>query len=266
MQRTLSALPLNDVILEGRLREAVARINPAIPVEAQEQAVKEVLVRVNQIGSPSELLSANEDFHRLLTDGVEVEYQHEGRTKGDKVWLIDFDVQGSAGVAGGGNPGTSDSIANNDCLVVNQFTVIENHTNKRPDLILFVNGLPLVVIELKNAVSENATVRSAYQQLQTYKNTISSLFVTNGLLIASDGLEARMGSLSAGFTRFMAWKTSDGRREASHLVSQLETMIQGVLAPATLLELIRHFTVFEKSRRDDVKTGLGGVKKEPDRQ
>lgn len=226
-----------DVILEGRLREAVARINPTIPADAQEQAVKEVLSV-----SPLELLSANETFHRLLTDGVEVEYQHEGRTRGDKVWLVDFDDPGS-----------------NDCLVVNQFTVIENHVNKRPDLILFINGLPLVVIELKNAASENATVRSAYQQLKTYKNTIPSLFVPNGLLVASDGLEARMGSLSAGFTRFMAWKTSDGRQEASHLISQLETLIQGVLAPATLLELIRHFTVFEKSRRDDAKTGLTTV-------
>lgn len=226
-----------DVILEGRLREAVARINPTIPADAQEQAVKEVLSV-----SPLELLSANETFHRLLTDGVEVEYQHEGRTRGDKVWLVDFDDPGS-----------------NDCLVVNQFTVIENHVNKRPDLILFINGLPLVVIELKNAASENATVRSAYQQLKTYKNTIPSLFVPNGLLVASDGLEARMGSLSAGFTRFMAWKTSDGRQEASHLISQLETLIQGVLAPATLLELIRHFTVFEKSRRDDAKTSLTTV-------
>ena len=224
----------SDVVLERRLREAVTHINPTIPPEAREQAVKEVLGI-----SPLELLAANETFHRLLTDGVEVEYQHAGRTKGDKVWLVDF----------------ADPSAN-DCLVVNQFTIVENHVNKRPDLILFINGLPLVVIELKNAASENATVRSAYQQLQTYKNTISSLFVTNSLLVASDGLEARMGSLSAGFTRFMAWKTSDGRREASHLVSQLETLIQGLLAPATLLELIRHFTVFEKSRRDDAKTGL----------
>ncbi len=223
-----------DVILEGRLREALARINPTIPLDAQEQAIKEVL-RI----SPSELLSANETFHRLLTDGVEVEYQYEGRTKGDKVWLVDFAVP-----------------AANDCAVVNQFTVIENQINKRPDLILFINGLPLVVIELKNAASENATVRSAYQQLQTYKDSIPSLFVANSLLVASDGLEARMGSLSAGFTRYMAWKTADGKSEASHLVSQLETLIRGVLAPVTLLELIRHFTVFEKSRRVDAKTGL----------
>ena len=227
----------SDVILEGRLRDAVARLNPSIPAEAREQAIKEVL-RI----SPLELLAANETFHKLLTNGVEVEYQFQGRTKGDKVWLVDFDDPDA-----------------NDCLVVNQFTVVENHINKRPDLILFINGLPLVVMELKNAASENATVRAAFEQLQTYKNTIPSLFVANGLLVASDGLEARMGSLSAGYTRFMAWKTADGKREASHLISQLETLIRGVLAPATLLEVIRHFTVFEKSRREDPKTGLTTV-------
>lgn len=226
-----------DVILEPRLQDAVARLNPTIPPDAREQAIKDVL-RIDS----TELLAANQTFHTLLTDGVEVEYQHEGRTKGDKVWLVDFD-----------NP------AANDCLVVNQFTIIENNVNKRPDLILFINGLPLVVIELKNAADENATVRSAYQQLQTYKNTIPGLFVTNSLLVASDGLEAKMGSLSAGFSRFMAWKTSDGKQEASHLVSQLETLIRGVLAPATLLELVRHFTVFEQSRREDPKTGLTTV-------
>lgn len=227
----------SEVFLEGRLRAAVARLNPSIPMDAQEQAIKEVL-RV----SPLELLAANESFHTLLTNGVEVEYRHEGQTKGDKVWLVDFDRPDA-----------------NDCLAVNQFTIVENHVNKRPDLILFINGFPLVVIELKNAASEHATVRSAYEQLQTYKSTLPRLFVANGLLVASDGLEARMGSLSAEYTRFMAWKTVDGEKEASHLVSQLETLIRGVLSPATLLELIRHFTVFEKTRRQDPKTGLTTV-------
>jgi type I restriction enzyme R subunit len=245
-----------DVILEGRLREAVARINPAIPPEGQEQALKVV----GHAALCPTYMEANETFHQLLTNGVEVEYRHEGRTKGDKVWLVDFD-----------NP------ESNDCLVVNQFTVIENNTNKRPDLILFINGMPLVVIELKNAVSENATVRSAYEQLQTYKNTIPSLFVTNGLLIASDGLEARMGSLSAGYTRFMAWKRPDvgwakrsvpnnfgsdvghGLSAFAQPTPELETLIKGALGPARLLELIRHFTVFEKESREDPKTGLTTV-------
>ncbi|ADE14067.1 type I site-specific deoxyribonuclease, HsdR family [Nitrosococcus halophilus Nc 4] len=235
-----------DEFLVGRLQDAVARLNPTIPPDAQEQAIKEILRLAVETGSTRELLAANEAFHRLLTNGVEVEFQHEGRTKGDKVWLVDF-----------ANP------AANDCLVVNQFTVTtksgHGHVNKRPDLVLFINGLPLVVVELKNAASENATVRSAYEQLQTYKHAIPSLFLANGLLVASDGLEARMGSLSAGFSRFMAWKTTDGKKEASHRVGQLETLIQDVLKPATLLELIRHFTVFEKSRREDPKTGLTTV-------
>jgi type I restriction enzyme R subunit len=140
--------------------------------------------------------------------------------------------------------------------VANQLTVIENGVNKRPDVVLFVNGLPLVVIELKNAADENASVKSAYKQLQTYKATIPSLFTYNGLMIVSDGLEAKTGSLSADLSRFMAWKTADGKEEASNLVSQLETLIKGMLNKATLLDLIRHFIVFEKSKTEDPKTGV----------
>jgi type I restriction enzyme R subunit len=132
--------------------------------------------------------------------------------RGDLVWLVDFS-----------NP------ENNDFVVANQLTVIENGVNKRPDVVLFVNGLPLVVIELKNATDENASVKSAYKQLQTYKATIPSLFTYNGLMIVSDGLEAKAGSLSAELSRFMAWKTADGKEEASNLVSQLETLIKGML-------------------------------------
>ncbi len=244
-----------DVILADRLRSAIARINPTVPMDAQEQAIKEVL----NAHAP-ELLASNEAFHRLLTEGVEVEYQYEGRTKGDKVWLVDF-----------ANPEA------NDCLVVNQFTIIEDHVNKRPDLILFINGLPLVVIELKNAANENATLKSAFTQLRNYKSAIPSLFTYNGLLVASDGLEARMGSLSAGFSRFMTWKSPhpgplpQGEGEKAPLPEgegfgvraisaikepELQTLIQGALGPATLLELIRHFTVFEKESREDAKTGL----------
>ncbi|MBW1728829.1 MAG: HsdR family type I site-specific deoxyribonuclease, partial [Deltaproteobacteria bacterium] len=173
-----------------------------------------------------------------LTEGIKVSYQKDGNERGDLVWLIDFK-----------NP------ENNDFLVVNQFTVIENGVNKRPDVVLFVNGLPLVIIELKNPADENATVKSAYEQLQTYKQTISSLFTYNEILVISDGLEARAGSLSAGFDRFMAWKSSDGKIEASHLISQLETLIKGMLNKETLLDLIRHFIVFDKSKREDKETG-----------
>ncbi len=155
------------------------------------------------------------------------------------MWLIDF-----------ANP------ENNEFVVANQFTVIENHQNKRPDLVLFVNGIPLVVIELKNAVDENATIKAAYQQLETYKQAIPSLFTSNAFVVISDGLEAKAGSLSAGYSRFMSWKSADGKAEASHLVSQLEVLINGMLNKATLLDLLRHFIVFEKSKKEDPKTGV----------
>ncbi len=221
-----------DVILLTRLRQAVTRINPTLPPAALDEAIK----TIQRISSP-ELLVNNESFHRLLTEGVNVSYQKDGNTRGDLVWLVDFD-----------NPD------NNEFVVANQFTIIENNQNKRPDLILFVNGLPLVVIELKNAVDENTTLNSAYKQLETYKQTIPSLFTFNGFVVISDGLEAKAGSISAGLSRFMAWKSADGKAEASHLVSQLETLIDGMLNKATLLDLIRHFIVFEKSSKEDPKT------------
>jgi type I restriction enzyme R subunit len=139
---------------------------------------------------------------------------------------------------------------------LNQFTIIENHSNKRPDVILFVNGLPLVVIELKNPADENATIHSAFKQIQTYKQAIPALFTYNGFLVISDGLEAKSGSISAGFSRFMAWKTADGKVEASLLIGQLETLIRGMLDKKTLLDLIRHFIVFEKSKKEDKETGI----------
>ena len=171
-----------DVLLLNKLKEAIRRINPNVPHENQEEAIKEIL----RLNSP-DLITNNEHFHRMLTEGINVSYQVDNHPRGDLVWLIDFD-----------NPG------NNDFVVANQFTIIENGINKRPDIILFVNGIPLVVIELKNPADENATVRSAFRQLQTYKELIPSLFTYNAFMIASDGLEAKGGSLSAGFTRFMA--------------------------------------------------------------
>ncbi len=231
-----------EVLLLARLKGAIARINPTLPATALDETIK----TVQRISSP-ELLANNEAFHRLLTEGVNVSYQKDGSQRGDLVWLIDF-----------ANPD------NNEFLVVNQYTIIENNQNKRPDLILFVNGLPLVVIELKNAVDENTTLNSAYKQLETYKQAIPSLFSYNGFVVISDGLEAKAGSISAGLSRFMAWKSADGKTDASHLVSQLETLINGMLNKATLLDLIRHFIVFEKSSKEDIKTGqisISAVKK-----
>ncbi|MBP1909355.1 type I restriction endonuclease subunit R [Methanolobus bombayensis] len=223
-----------DVLLLERLRTAVGRINPGVPADAREDAIRQL----QRLNSP-ELISNNEAFHRMLTEGVNVSYQKDGINRGDLVWLVDFK-----------NP------ENNDFLVTNQFTVIENDVKKRPDIILFVNGLPLVVIELKNPADENATVKSAFKQLQTYKQTIPSLFAYNGFMVISDGLEAKSGSLSAGFSRFMAWKSSDGNVEASPPIGQLETLINGMLEKTTLLDLIRHFIVFEKSKKEDSATGI----------
>ena len=226
-----------DVMLLERLRTAVGRINPKVPADIREDAIKQI----QRIGYP-ELIANNEAFHRLLTEGIKVTFQKNGHSRGDLVWLVDFK-----------NP------ENNDFLVANQFTLIENNVNKRPDVVLFINGLPLVVIELKNPVDENATVRSAFKQFQTYKQAIPSLFTYNGIMIISDGLEAKAGSISAGFTRFMAWKTADGKVEASPLIGQLETLIKGMLDKKTLLDLIRHFIVFEKNKKEDKETGIISV-------
>ena len=223
-----------EVLLPDVLKSAINRINRKIPATAREDAYKQV----ERIHS-SELIVNNETFHRLLTEGVKVSYQKDGNDRGDIVWLIDFD-----------NP------EDNEFTVVNQFTIIENNINKRPDIILFINGLPLVVIELKNPTDESATILSAFKQLQTYKATIPSLFTYNCISVISEGLEAKAGSISSGFSRFMAWKSADGETEASHLISQLETLIKGMLNKQTLLDLVRHFIVFEKSKSEDVKTGI----------
>ncbi|MDD2465788.1 MAG: type I restriction endonuclease subunit R [Desulfobulbus sp.] len=224
----------SDVLLNGRIEQAIRRINPKLPSAVLQVALKEV----QRINSP-DLLTNNETFHRLLTEGVKVSYQKDGNERGEQVWLIDF-----------AKPD------NNEFVVANQFTVIENHQNKRPDLVLFINGIPLVVIEVKNAADENATLKAAWRQIETYKQTIPSLFATNAFSVISDGLEAKAGSLSAGFSRFMTWKSADGKTEASALVSQLETLINGMLNKSTLLDLVRHFIVFEKSKKEDPKTGV----------
>ena len=218
-----------EVVLKQRLENAVRRINPTIPLDAQQDAVKQIL----RIASP-DVLSNNETFHRLLTEGIPVTKRVDGQVRGDRVFLIDFE-----------NP------LHNEFLVVNQFTIVENGVNKRPDIILFVNGLPLVVIELKNATDDKTTIQSAFRQIETYKAMISSLFTFNAFSVISDGLEAKAGTISAGLSRFMAWKTSDGVKEASKQISQLETLIKGMLQPSVLLDLVRHFVVFEKFKKED---------------
>ena len=229
-----------QVILKGRLQKAIAKINPHIPAHIQEQAVQKVI----NIYSPV-LLFNNETFHQYLVETVKIPYQLDGYDRSHEVALFDFE-----------NP------LNNEFLVVNQYTIVENNNNKRPDVLLFVNGIPLVVIELKNAADENATLQKAFNQLQTYKSAIPSLFTYNAICIISDGHECKAGSVSAGITRYMAWKTADGKKEASRFAPQIETMIRGMLNPATLLDLVRNFIVFEKTKKIDTKTGLTQIETE----
>ena len=221
-------------LILGRLKKAVREINPGIPIDSQNEAIK----ALQRISSP-EILANNETFHRFMTEGIPVSRQMEGNERGDRVWLIDFNHPEA-----------------NEFIVTNQYTIIENGHNKRPDIILFVNGIPLVVIELKNATDENATVHAAYKQIETYKAMVPGLFTFNAFNIISDGLEAKAGSLSAEYSRYMAWKSSDGLAEASHLVSQLETLIHGMLNKQTLIDLVRHFIVFQTSKKEDPKTGI----------
>lgn len=222
-----------EVLLKDRFLNAIEKINPSLPHNALHDAIKQC----ERIKS-SELLSDNEAFHKLLVEGVKVDMQRDGITRGEIVHLVDFE-----------------DVSNNDFVVANQFTIIENGHNKRPDIILFINGLPLVVIELKNAVDENATIRSAYSQIDTYKSLIPSLFTYNAFCVISDGCEAKAGTISAGLSRYMAWKSSDGESEASKLIPQLETLIKGMLNPLVLLDLVRSFIVFEKSKKED-KNGI----------
>ncbi|MEM0542607.1 type I restriction endonuclease subunit R [Flavobacterium sp. j3] len=223
-----------QIVLVERLRKSVAVLNPNILHDAQEQAIQKVL----RIYSP-ELLHNNETFHQLLVEKVKIPYQQDGFERSYEVALIDFE-----------NP------LNNEFLCVNQYTIVEKNQNKRPDVLLFVNGLPLVVIELKNAADENATMRKAFDQLQTYKSTIPSLFTYNAICVISDGMECKAGSVSAGYSRFMTWKTADGKKEASRFIPQLEILLKGMLNPSTLLDLVRNFIVFDKSKKEDAKTGI----------
>jgi len=220
-----------DVVLTTRFRDAIDKLNPALSQDAKEDALKKVL----RTDSPN-LLINNETFHKYLTDGVDVEVRTESGIRGEKVYIVDF-----------ANP------ENNEFLAINQFTIIEGNQNRRPDIILFVNGLPLVVVELKNAVDENATIKSAYNQIQTYKQAIPSLFTYNELLIVSDGWDALCGTLTSGFGRFMSWKTKDGKTEASHLDMGMQVMFNGMLNKKTLLDLICQFIVFEKSDSKTLK-------------
>ena len=207
-----------QVVLSFRLREAIRRLNPDIPTAAREDALKQVM----DLGIPV-LLSANRQFHRLLVAGVPVQYQKDGETRGDFVRLIDW--------------ANSD---HNDWLAINQFSIKGPHHTRRPDIILFVNGLPLVLMELQNPADHNADIWRAYDQIQTYKEQIPDVFQTNEVLVISDGTEALLGSLSSNSERFMAWRTIDGATlDPLGEFNELQTLVRGVLAPTYLLDYLR---------------------------
>src|SRR6202050_3288549 len=213
-----------DVVLVKRLRETLQRINPDVPAEAVDEAVRRVLHP-----ETASLIENNRRFHQMLVEGVPVEYRRDdGSIAGDLVKLIDFDKP-----------------ENNDWASINQFTVIENKTNRRPDILVFINGLPLGVIELKNIGDEKATVRGAFNQINTYKSDVPSLFAYNEIAVISDGSHAKAGTLTADWERYMPWRTVDGKDIAPKGSLQLDVLIKGIFEKNRFLDLVRNFIVFE---------------------
>ncbi|MFB7350809.1 type I restriction endonuclease subunit R [Bacillus thuringiensis] len=222
----------HDVVLVDRLRDSLQKINPTLEKKVIEEAIQKIIANA----SPNIVLN-NKQFHKFVTDGIEIQTQGtDGYNPTVSVYVFDFE-----------NP------KNNNFMAVNQFTVIEGQANKRPDIIVFVNGLPLVVIELKNATNEDVDITDAYNQLQTYKQAIPTLFRYNAFLIASDGINARVGSLTANEERFMKWRTVDGETLASPAEPQLEVMIKGVLEPSRLLNVVQNFILFQTDGVDTFK-------------
>jgi type I restriction enzyme R subunit len=221
-----------DVLLRGRLEEAIRRLNP----EAPEAAIIETLRKVT-VPDGASLLQSNRTFHRLLRDGVEVEVAGDnGEVLHPRLRLIDFDAPDE-----------------NDWVAVNQFTIIEGHCNRRPDILVFLNGLPIVVFELKNLADESATIQDAYNQIQTYKQQIPSLFVFNELVVLSDGFTARVGTFTAPWQRYAPWRTVDGQEVAPPGTLEQKTLIEGMFEKRRFLELLRSFIVFEDEKHGTVK-------------
>jgi len=227
----------SNVVLEGRLRSALVQLNPGLPTEALEDAFR----KLTRTDAPT-LLERNRTMHRMLVDGVTVEYRRaDGSIAGTQARVIDFD--------------TPD---NNDWLAVNQFTVADGQHTRRPDVVLFVNGLPLAVIELKNPADENATIWSAYRQLQTYQLQIPALFATNAALLVSDGVQARIGAIGAGKEWFKPWRTITGRGDAAAKLAELQVVLEGVFEKRRFLDLIRYFIVFEDAGSNKLIKKMAG--------
>ncbi len=225
-----------DVILNERLREALTRINPKLRDDAIEDALRQIVIPQ----SPS-LIMNNKSFQKMITDGIDVQVkQPDSSYRTEKVYVYDFHKP-----------------LNNEFMVCSQFTVIEHGVEKRPDVVVFVNGIPLVVIELKNAADENVDISDAYNQLQTYKMTIPSLFTYNSFMVASDGVNTRAGTLTSDEDRFMAWRTIEGDDVSSLSIPQLEVLIKGMFQRDRFLDIIKHFVLFQSDGKDTIKILAG---------
>lgn len=236
-EKSAERVEWNEVVLKQRLSSAIDQLNPDIPADARDAALRKIL----HPDSPS-LIGNNRTFHRMFVDGVDVEYRRpDGTIKGDQVRLIDFE-----------HP------ERNDWLAVNQFTIIENHNNRRPDIILFLNGIPLVVIELKNPADEKATIDTAFRQIQTYKQQIPSLFTYNEMVVISDGVEARIGTFTAIRERFMPWRTIEGETLAPVTMLRLEVLTKGVFEKRRFLDLIKNYIVFEVDDEGGIAKKMAG--------
>jgi type I restriction enzyme R subunit len=217
-------LNYGEVIIEGRLRDALSRINKKVPASAIDDAIRKILITE----SPS-LIINNRNFQKMITDGIDVQFNRpDGSVKTDKVYLFDFENED-----------------NNDWAAVNQFTVIENGINRRPDIIIFVNGIPLVIFELKSASHEDTDIQKAFHQIETYIKDISSIFTYNSFCVISDGLLAKGGTMTSSFERFMSWRTEDGDKILKITEPQLETMIKGMFEKKRFLDIIKNFILFQ---------------------
>lgn len=227
----------DSIILENQLKESLQRLNPDVPESARQEACQQIL----NLGS-QDLMANNEKFHNFLTEGVTVEYFKDGNTKGINIKLLDLD-----------------NISNNTFWVVNQFVIKENNNEKRLDIVIFINGLPLVIAELKSATDEKATLEKAFTQIQNYKKAIPSIFYYNSLCIISDGIDARVSSVSAPFSRYLAWKSPN--KKENGVTPEMQIMAENMLDKEVLLRLIRYNTVFEEEETKDEKTGLFSITK-----
>lgn len=226
----------SDVILAERLKDALSRINPKMPASAIEDAYRQITIPQ----SPS-LLMNNKSFQKMITDGIDVQVkQADASYRTEKVYVFDYDKP-----------------LNNELMVANQFTIVEHGVEKRPDIIVFVNGIPLVVVELKSAIDENVDISDAYNQLQTYKSVIPSLFTYNSFMVTSDGINARAGTLTSDEDRFMAWRTIDGDGTAPVSIPQLEVLIKGMFQRDRFLDIIKHFILFQTDGKDTFKILAG---------